>query len=175
MHVYSSDALGTAYDVKSSMFKKKLLKNFVFFLAKTGRQKPAFFHFFKNVFFGGLLIKNNERKSLQKMFLKLLWIFFRKGGFQKNVYITPYRVSQKYFPLIFEFFRVLLSIIAIAGSNFAYILIRYSRNRINSQICNISGHKVPLMTLIYQLWIQWTYRTQIQNTNTLGSKWLNKK
>ena len=54
------------------------------------------------------------------MFLKLLWIFFRKGGFQKNVHITPCRASQKNFPLIFKFFRVLLSIIVIAGSSFIY-------------------------------------------------------
>jgi len=98
----------------------------------------AFFHFFLNVFFGGLPIKNNERKRGQKMFLKLLWIFFRRGGFQKNVHITPYRVSQKYFPLIFKILWVLLSIMVLAGSNFACILMWCSRNRIWDQIFNVS-------------------------------------
>ena len=111
---------------------------FRFFLAKTRCQIRHFFILFLNVFFGGLHIKNNERKRIQIIFFK--------------------RVSQKYFPLIFKFFKVLLSKMVIAGYGFACILVWYSRNRIKVQTHNISVQRIR-----YFRWLRFV---------NSGSNWL---
>jgi len=126
---------------------------FRFYHEKTGCQKTAFFIFFLNAFFGDFQSKITKEKGYWKCILSPT----SPTGCPKNIVHS-----------FFKILWVLLSIMVIASSTFACILIWYSRNRIKGQISNISVQedKEPPMAPIFRLRLQLTYRAQIQHTNT---------